>query len=147
MARLFVVDQTRAETNRVVGTYGYMAPEYAMNGQFSPKTDVYSFGVIIMELISGRRRSSFTIEGVEEDLVSYAWESWRNGNISDMFDLTLKNSPRDEILRVIHIGLLCVQESVTERPTMASVGSMISNSSVALPASIDTCLFHTQLSG
>ncbi|KAL9670270.1 hypothetical protein QQ045_007821 [Rhodiola kirilowii] len=133
MARLFVVDQTRAETNRVVGTYGYMAPEYAMNGQFSPKTDVYSFGVIIMELISGRRRSSFTIEGVEEDLVSYAWESWRNGNISDMFDLTLKNSPRDEILRVIHIGLLCVQESVTERPTMASVGSMISNSSVALP--------------
>ncbi|CAM8993006.1 unnamed protein product [Rhodiola kirilowii] len=133
MARLFVVDQTRAETNRVVGTYGYMAPEYAMNGQFSPKTDVYSFGVIIMELISGRRRSSFTIEGVEEDLVSYAWESWRNGNISDMFDLTLKNSPRDEILRVIHIGLLCVQESVTERPTMASVGSMISNSSDALP--------------
>ncbi|CAM8984626.1 unnamed protein product [Rhodiola kirilowii] len=133
MARLFVVDQTRAETNRVVGTYGYMAPEYAMNGQFSPKTDVYSFGVIIMELISGRRRSSFTIEGVEEDLVSYAWESWRNGNISDMFDLTLKNSPRDEILRVIHIGLLCVQESVTERPTMASVGSMISNSSVPLP--------------
>ncbi|CAM8993007.1 unnamed protein product [Rhodiola kirilowii] len=125
MARLFYLDTI------CFGTLsGYMAPEYAMNGQFSPKTDVYSFGVIIMELISGRRRSSFTIEGVEEDL---AWESWRNGNISDMFDLTLKNSPRDEILRVIHIGLLCVQESVTERPTMASVGSMISNSSDALP--------------
>ncbi|CAM8985923.1 unnamed protein product [Rhodiola kirilowii] len=112
---------------------GYMAPEYVLNGRFSAKSDVYSFGVIIMEMITGQRISSFTVAEVAEDLISFAWESWRNGRIFDIIDPTLKNSPRDEILRSIHIGLLCVQESVTARPNMASVVPMLNGISLSLP--------------
>ncbi|CAM8996322.1 unnamed protein product [Rhodiola kirilowii] len=133
MARLFLMDQTRAKTTKIVGTYGYMAPEYVLNGQFSAKSDVYSFGVIIMEMITGQRISSFTVAEVAEDLISFAWESWRNGRIFDIIDPTLKNGPRDEILRSIHIGLLCVQESVTARPNMASVVPMLNGISLSLP--------------
>ncbi|KAL9665305.1 hypothetical protein QQ045_020722 [Rhodiola kirilowii] len=135
MARLFLMDQTRAKTTKIVGTYGYMAPEYALNGRFSAKSDVYSFGVIIMEMITGQRISSFTVAEVAEDLISFAWERWRNGRIFDIIDPTLKNGPRDdEILRSIHIGLLCVQESVTARPNMASVVPMLNGTiSISLP--------------
>ncbi|CAM8989604.1 unnamed protein product [Rhodiola kirilowii] len=112
---------------------GYMAPEYVLNGRFSAKSDVYSFGVIIMEMITGQRISSFTVAEVAEDLISFAWESWRNGRIFDIIDPTLKNGPRDEILRSIHIGLLCVQESVTARPNMASVVPMLNGISLSLP--------------
>ncbi|KAL3740613.1 hypothetical protein ACJRO7_021828 [Eucalyptus globulus] len=59
MARIVVVDQTQANTNKIVGTFGYMSPEYAMHGQFSVKSDVYSFGVLLLELISGKKNSFF----------------------------------------------------------------------------------------
>ncbi|CAA2982552.1 G-type lectin S-receptor-like serine threonine-kinase B120 [Olea europaea subsp. europaea] len=59
MARIFGGNQNEANTNRVVGTYGYMAPEYAMEGLFSVKSDVYSFGVLLLEIVSGRRNTSF----------------------------------------------------------------------------------------
>ncbi|CAL0312012.1 unnamed protein product [Lupinus luteus] len=59
LARIFGGNQDEANTNRVVGTYGYMAPEYAMEGLFSIKSDVYSFGVLLLEIISGRRNTSF----------------------------------------------------------------------------------------
>jgi len=59
MARIFSDNQKNANTRRVVGTYGYMAPEYAMEGVFSIKSDVYSFGVLILELVTGIRRSTF----------------------------------------------------------------------------------------
>ncbi|GLT64216.1 hypothetical protein SLA2020_367230 [Shorea laevis] len=59
MARLFVLDQTEGSTNRIVGTYGYMAPEYAMFGQFSIKSDVFSFGVLILEIVSGQKITRF----------------------------------------------------------------------------------------
>ncbi|CAI9090991.1 OLC1v1025901C1 [Oldenlandia corymbosa var. corymbosa] len=59
LARIFGGKQDQANTSRVVGTYGYMAPEYAMRGEFSEKSDVYSFGVLLLEIISGRRNASF----------------------------------------------------------------------------------------
>uniref|UniRef100_A0A7N0TQQ9 Uncharacterized protein n=1 Tax=Kalanchoe fedtschenkoi TaxID=63787 RepID=A0A7N0TQQ9_KALFE len=133
MARLFAMDQTRGQTTRIVGTYGYMAPEYAIHGQFSAKSDVYSFGVMIMELITGCRISSFDVGGASEHLLSFAWESWTSGRISDIFDAMLLDCRRDEILRSIHIGLLCVQESVKARPTMASVSLMLGSVSLSLP--------------
>ncbi|KAF3451613.1 hypothetical protein FNV43_RR07708 [Rhamnella rubrinervis] len=57
MARIFGANQMEANTNRVVGTYGYMSPEYAMEGLFSVKSDVYSFGVLILEIITGYKNS------------------------------------------------------------------------------------------
>ncbi|KAJ0263446.1 Cysteine-rich receptor-like protein kinase 5 [Hirschfeldia incana] len=76
MARIFEMDQTEANTRRVVGTYGYMSPEYAMYGQFSMKSDVYSFGVLVLEIISGRKNSSLhemeDLEGMEQWIATRA---------------------------------------------------------------------------
>ncbi|CAB4266667.1 unnamed protein product [Prunus armeniaca] len=130
MARLFDLDQTQGETSRVVGTYGYMAPEYVMRGQFSVKSDVYSFGVLVLEIISGQKNSSFHHGGHVEDLLSYAWKSWKEGTASNLVDPMLKNGSRPEIMRCIHIGLLCVQQTIADRPTMAAVILMLTSSSV-----------------
>ncbi|CAL8103358.1 unnamed protein product [Prunus armeniaca] len=130
MARLFDLDQTQGETSRVVGTYGYMAPEYVMRGQFSVKSDVYSFGVLVLEIISGQKNSSFRHGGHVEDLLSYAWKSWKEGTALNLVDPTLKNGSRPEIMRCIHIGLLCVQQTIADRPTMAEVILMLTSSSV-----------------
>ncbi|XP_062087463.1 cysteine-rich receptor-like protein kinase 29 isoform X1 [Humulus lupulus] len=70
-ARLFVVDRTQKSTSRIVGTYGYMAPEYVMYGQYSVKSDVFSFGVLFLEIISGQKRNCFCQGEETEDLLSY----------------------------------------------------------------------------
>ncbi|KAJ0455120.1 putative protein kinase RLK-Pelle-DLSV family [Helianthus annuus] len=57
MARIICGSQTRAMTNRIVGTYGYMSPEYAMHGHFSVKSDVFSLGVLVLEIISGKKNT------------------------------------------------------------------------------------------
>uniref|UniRef100_A0A0D3A5I1 Protein kinase domain-containing protein n=1 Tax=Brassica oleracea var. oleracea TaxID=109376 RepID=A0A0D3A5I1_BRAOL len=72
MAKIFGIDQTKANTRRVVGTYGYMSPEYAMYGHFSMKSDVYSFGVLVLEIISGKKNSSlYQMDDSAGNLVTY----------------------------------------------------------------------------
>ncbi|KAL2473885.1 Cysteine-rich receptor-like protein kinase 25 [Forsythia ovata] len=122
MARIFGVDQSQGNTNRIVGTYGYMSPEYAMHGQFSTKSDVFSFGVLILEIISGRKNSNFYQSDGAEDLISYAWKLWRDNTPLELMDPVMQNSyARNEVIRCIQLGLLCVQEDIDERPNMASV--------------------------
>ncbi|KAL9672037.1 hypothetical protein QQ045_009611 [Rhodiola kirilowii] len=132
-ARLFGLDETRGLTSHVVGTYGYMAPEYVMRGQFSTKSDVYSFGILLLELISGQRKTDFCIGGNAEDLITYGWECWNSGRVADMVDETMSKGPEDEMRRCVQIGLLCVQESASARPTMASVVLMLNSSLPTLP--------------
>ncbi|XP_021296996.1 cysteine-rich receptor-like protein kinase 10 isoform X2 [Herrania umbratica] len=134
MARLFAMDQTQGNTSRIVGTYGYMAPEYAMHGQFSVKSDIFSFGVLILEIVSGQRNICFHDRDNVEDLLSYAWKNWREGTTLNLIDPSLKVSSKAEMTRCIHIALLCVQENVVDRPTMASVAIMLNSYSVTLPA-------------
>ncbi|CAJ2675520.1 unnamed protein product [Trifolium pratense] len=141
MARLFVVDQTQENTNRIVGTYGYMAPEYAMHGQFSVKSDVFSFGILVLEIISGTKNSRIRDEENEEYLSSFAWRNWKEGSATNIIDPTLNNDSRNEIIRCIHIGLLCVQENISSRPTMASVVVMLNSHSVTLPMPLEPA-FH-----
>ncbi|KAF2305014.1 hypothetical protein GH714_001071 [Hevea brasiliensis] len=100
MARIFGVDQSQDKTDRVIGTFGYMAPEYAMHGQFSVKSDMYSFGVLVLEIISGRKNSSFCQTDGAEDLVSYVWNHWRNETPSEVLDPTLKIRAEQHIERV-----------------------------------------------
>ncbi|XP_002518555.2 cysteine-rich receptor-like protein kinase 10 [Ricinus communis] len=133
-ARIFGVDQSQGNTKRIVGTYGYMSPEYAMHGQFSVKSDMYSFGVLILEIICGKKNSSFyEIDGAG-DLVSYVWKHWRDGTPMEVMDPVIKDSySRNEVLRCIQIGLLCVQEDPADRLTMATVVLMLNSFSVTLP--------------
>ncbi|XP_021745152.1 cysteine-rich receptor-like protein kinase 10 isoform X2 [Chenopodium quinoa] len=134
MARIFVVDQTQDNTSRVVGTYGYMSPEYAMQGQFSNKSDVYSFGVLLLEIISGKRNNTFYEPGEAMDLLSYAWKQWRDGMPLEFVDSTIRDScSLDEVMRCIHLGLICVQESPDDRPSMATVVLTLDSYSVTLP--------------
>ncbi|CAK8573785.1 unnamed protein product [Lathyrus sativus] len=133
LAKLFVIDQTQGNTNRIVGTYGYMAPEYAMRGQFSVKSDVFSFGVLVLEIISGHKNSTTICLGDDVDyLLSYAWRSWKEGRATNIIDPSLNNISQNEIMRCIHIGLLCLQEDVEDRPTMANVALMLNSHSLTL---------------
>ncbi|GMJ13792.1 cysteine-rich RLK (RECEPTOR-like protein kinase) 14 [Hibiscus trionum] len=133
MARLFGADQTRDNTRRVAGTFGYMAPEYIRQGKYSVKSDVYSFGVLILEIISGDKISHFRNNGA--DLLTYAWRNWREGTCLNLVDEHLRggSGSRSEMTRSIHIGLLCVQESDANRPSMNSVVLMLIDASVSMP--------------
>ncbi|WCJ20323.1 cysteine-rich RLK (RECEPTOR-like protein kinase) 25 [Euphorbia peplus] len=134
MARMFVVDQTQGNTSRIVGTYGYMSPEYAMHGQFSVKSDMYSFGVLVLEIICGKKNISLSQTNGAYDLVSYVWRHWREGTPVEVLDPILAYSySRNEVLRCIQIGLLCVQEDPANRPTMATVVLMLNSYSLTLP--------------
>ncbi|KAL4628565.1 hypothetical protein ACB092_05G248500 [Castanea dentata] len=141
MAKLFLLEQTQANTSRIVGTYGYMAPEYAMHRQFSIKSDVFSFGVLILEIVSGQRNNCFRNGEDVEDLLSNVWKNWREGTASQIIDPTLKDSPISEIMRCIHIGLLSVQESITKRPTMAMIVLMLNSYSMTLPVPSQPAFF------
>uniref|UniRef100_A0A803LKW4 Protein kinase domain-containing protein n=1 Tax=Chenopodium quinoa TaxID=63459 RepID=A0A803LKW4_CHEQI len=111
---------------------GYMAPEYAFHGFFSVKSDVYSFGILVLEIITGRKNSGFHNEEYTEDLLSFVWRNWRENTAISIIDPTLTTASRTDMIRCIHIGLLCVQDSVEDRPTMSSVVLMLSSRSLSL---------------
>ncbi|KAK0578776.1 hypothetical protein LWI29_016074 [Acer saccharum] len=143
MARIFGVDQTQGTTNRIVGTYGYMSPEYAMHGQFSVKSDVFSFGVLVLEIITGKKTTNFYQTDGAEDLLNYAWKHWRDGTPTQLLDSTLTDSySRNEVIRCIHIGLLCVQEDPVARPTMATIVLMLNSYSVTLALPQQPAFFY-----
>ncbi|KAL1194178.1 putative cysteine-rich receptor-like protein kinase 31 [Cardamine amara subsp. amara] len=135
MARNFRVDQTEDKTGRVVGTFGYMPPEYVTHGEFSTKSDVYSFGVLILEIVCGKKNSSFyQMDDSEGNLVTHVWRLWNNDSALDLIDAVIRESyEKDEVIRCIHIGLLCVQESPTDRPSMSTIFQMLTNSFIILP--------------
>ncbi|WRX26365.1 Serine-threonine/tyrosine-protein kinase [Theobroma cacao] len=134
MARIFGGDQNQANTNRVVGTYGYMAPEYAMEGLFSIKSDVFSFGVLLLEIISGKRNNGFHLLECGESLLTFAWKLWSKGKGMELIDQHLVQScVAAEVLKCIHIGLLCVQEDPADRPSMSSVVVMLGSEIIPIP--------------
>ncbi|PHT27503.1 Cysteine-rich receptor-like protein kinase 10 [Capsicum baccatum] len=110
MVRMFSVDQTEGSTSIIVGTYGYMSPEYAMHGQFSAKSDAFSFGVLLLEIISGKRNRSFYQEDTFDDFFTHI-----------------------QFLKCIHIGLLCVQSDLDERPTTALIAHILNIDNATLP--------------
>ncbi|XP_015060033.1 putative receptor-like protein kinase At4g00960 [Solanum pennellii] len=132
MARIFGVDQIEGNTNIIVGTYGYMSPEYAMHGQFSVKSDVFSFGVLLLEIISGKRRNNK--EDKFDDLLVHAWKLWKDGRAMELVDPTLieDSNSISKIMRCIHIGLLCVQIDLDGRPTTTLISHFLSTDSAIL---------------
>ncbi|XP_066400145.1 cysteine-rich receptor-like protein kinase 6 isoform X2 [Miscanthus floridulus] len=142
LARLFGGDQSREVTSRVVGTYGYMAPEYAMRGHYSIKSDVFSFGILILEILTGRRSSgSFNIEK-SVDLLSLVWEHWTMGTIVEVMDPSLRGkAPTQQMMKCVHIGLLCVQDNPVDRPMMSTVNVMLSGNTFSLQAPLKPVFF------
>ncbi|KAL8512892.1 hypothetical protein ACS0TY_019153 [Phlomoides rotata] len=128
LARTFGGNETGANTSRVVGTFGYMSPEYAVEGLFSVKSDVFSFGVLVLEIVSGEKNRGFMNQDHRLNLLGHAWMLYKEERSEEVVDSCLRNSKYlPEILRSIHIGLLCVQEHAEDRPGMGSVVHMLSS--------------------
>ncbi|XP_040384151.1 cysteine-rich receptor-like protein kinase 15 [Oryza brachyantha] len=134
LARIFSSNSTEGnKTRRVVGTYGYMAPEYASLGLFSIKSDVFSFGVLFLEILSGKRNSGFNHSGDFINLIGFAWSLWGEGRWVELMDETLVSENHSaEMMRCINIALLCVQENAADRPTMSDVVAMLSSKTMVL---------------
>uniref|UniRef100_A0A2N9H7D9 Protein kinase domain-containing protein n=1 Tax=Fagus sylvatica TaxID=28930 RepID=A0A2N9H7D9_FAGSY len=110
-----------------------MSPEYALEGLFSIKSDVFSFGVLLLEIVSGRKNTGF-YQTDSFHLLGYAWDLWTSDRGSDLVDPLLDDvSSMHVALRYVNIALLCVQEGAADRPTMSDVVAMLSNESAALP--------------
>ncbi|KAL3344054.1 hypothetical protein AABB24_023474, partial [Solanum stoloniferum] len=133
MARSFGGNETGAMTTRVVGTYGYMSPEYAEEGKFSVKSDVFSFGVVILEILSGTRNRGFIHPDHHHNLLGHVWIHFKEGRVMEVINTHLKELCNlCEVQRSVHVGLLCVQQCPEDRPSMSSVVLMLS-SDVPLP--------------
>uniref|UniRef100_A0A0E0ADK7 Protein kinase domain-containing protein n=1 Tax=Oryza glumipatula TaxID=40148 RepID=A0A0E0ADK7_9ORYZ len=129
-----VSDVAEERTKRVVGTSGYIAPEYASQGLYSLKTDVFSFGVVVLETISGRK--NFIMEK-QRDIVGYlvrdAWHMWKDGRLQELVDPALCDGYESTvIMRCTQVALLCAQEDPADRPTMTDVTAMLNSESIML---------------
>ncbi|KAJ1276199.1 hypothetical protein BS78_05G196000 [Paspalum vaginatum] len=135
MAKIFEDDQTRHATNRIIGTLGYMSPEYAIRGLCSTKLDVFSFGVLVLEIVTGRRNNFAMNTEYTQDLFCLVWKHWVEGTISKIADPGLgRHYPMAEVLKCVNIALLCVQQNPTDRPSMSAIVVMLSSDTVSLEA-------------
>ncbi|XP_027348566.1 G-type lectin S-receptor-like serine/threonine-protein kinase At4g03230 isoform X2 [Abrus precatorius] len=133
LARIFGGKDTEASTQRVVGTFGYMPPEYALYGLFSTKLDVFSFGVVLLEIISGKRNTGFFKSNESSSLLDHAWRLWKENRLLDLMDLSLHETCNaNQLIRCAHIGLLCVQDEPDNRPTMSNVVIMLDSETASL---------------
>ncbi|KAF5182208.1 Cysteine-rich receptor-like protein kinase [Thalictrum thalictroides] len=130
MNLIFQDDQTH-ETTSIVGTLGYIAPEYANYGNLSTKADVYSFGIVVLEVISGQRNSHYNINRDVGNLLEWAWKLYTEGRSSEMIDAVIarEKATMEQVYMCINIGLLCVQPEPELRPSMGQVLLMLSQQS------------------
>ncbi|MFS7954691.1 putative protein kinase RLK-Pelle-DLSV family [Helianthus anomalus] len=129
LARFQPEDQSRVIT-KFVGTLGYTAPEYVRYGVLSDKVDTFSFGIVILEIISGRRCTIENFDGPSTDhLLEHAWKLYENKKIVMLVDETMNVNPDEEkhVMKTIEIALLCTQSPASKRPTMSEVVLMLSN--------------------
>ncbi|XP_057451836.1 uncharacterized protein LOC130743613 [Lotus japonicus] len=145
-ARTFGGDQTEGNTKRIIGTYGYMAPEYVSKGIFSVKSDVFSFGVLLLEIICGKRNKAYYHTDDNLNLVGQAWTLWKEGIASELIDSNIGDSyVVSEVLRCMHVSLLCVQQNPNDRPTMTSAMLML-ESEMALEEPKEPGFFYSNIS-
>ncbi|KAH0760293.1 hypothetical protein KY290_023786 [Solanum tuberosum] len=131
MARSVTGNEMGAKTRNVVGTHGYMSPEYAVDGMFSVKSDVFSFGVLVLEIVSGKKNRGFMHQDHNLNLLGHAWKLYKDDRSLELADEQLADSCNiSQVLRSIQVGLLCVQQHPDDRPSMSSVVHMLANESL-----------------
>ncbi|KAM0031413.1 putative protein kinase RLK-Pelle-DLSV family [Helianthus debilis subsp. tardiflorus] len=139
LARMFKEDENEANTKRVVGTLGYISPEYAVSGLFSVKSDIFSFGVLVLETVSEKKNRGFVHEDHDDNLLGHAWRLYREGKSDDLIDECLRTSySAYEVSRSVQVGLLCVQNRVEDRPDTSTVVAMLGGEGL-LPSPKKTC--------
>ncbi|XP_059660593.1 G-type lectin S-receptor-like serine/threonine-protein kinase At4g27290 [Cornus florida] len=134
MARTFGGDQSEENTSRIMGTYGYMSPEYQIDGLFSVKSDVFSFGVLVLEIVSGKKNRGFFHADHDLNLLGHAWKLWNEENPMKLMDAFMEGPIiKSEVVKCIHVGLLCVQQRPEDRPTMSTVVLTLDSENPILP--------------
>ncbi|XP_038689308.1 cold-responsive protein kinase 1-like isoform X2 [Tripterygium wilfordii] len=125
LAKLFPDDITHIST-RIAGTTGYLAPEYALGGQLTMKADVYSFGVLILEIISGRSSSKANCGEMQKFLLEWAWELHKEEKLLDLVDPNIGEFSEEEVTRYMKVAFFCTQAAANRRPLMSQVVDMLS---------------------
>ncbi|KAG8067053.1 hypothetical protein GUJ93_ZPchr0005g14873 [Zizania palustris] len=126
LARNFTEDQSHLSTG-LAGTFGYMAPEYIVHGQLTEKADIYSYGVLVLEIITGRKSLNSVASSAEgHSLMSLIWKHYSEGTVMELLDPNLREQcTEEEAVKVFHVGLLCSQASPNLRPPMWKVVEML----------------------
>lgn len=132
LARFNIRDKGSAP-HVIAGTFGYMAPEYLANGQLSDKVDVYSFGVLILEIVSGQEINKIPSDDTLDTLVTIAWKHFKEKRASRIIDPSMEIDDVNEVLRVVQIALLCTQASPIMRPDMTTVIKLLTQEKLVVP--------------
>lgn len=125
LAKLFPDNITHIST-RIAGTTGYLAPEYALGGQLTMKADVYSFGVLVLEIISGRSSGQANWGPMDKFLLEWAWQLYEEGRLLELVDPELEEFPKEVVLRYMKVAFFCSQAAANRRPLMSQVVEMLS---------------------
>ncbi|OIV94505.1 hypothetical protein TanjilG_25567 [Lupinus angustifolius] len=140
LARSLQEDKTHIST-AIAGTLGYLAPEYLAHGQLTEKADIYSFGVVLLEIVTGRQNNRSKTSEYTDSLVTVTWKHFQSGTAEQLLDPNLglhdddhSGNVKNEILRVVHIGLLCTQEIPSLRPSISKALHMLTKREENLPA-------------
>ncbi|XP_044967602.1 probable LRR receptor-like serine/threonine-protein kinase At1g56130 isoform X1 [Hordeum vulgare subsp. vulgare] len=123
LAKLYDDQKTHVST-KVAGTFGYLAPEYAMRGHMTEKIDVFAFGVVVLETLAGRPNYSTKDEN-KVYIFEWVWELYEDNQPLDVLDPRLEEFDSEEVLRAIKVALLCTQGSPHQRPSMSRVVAML----------------------
>ncbi|XP_022892209.1 cold-responsive protein kinase 1-like isoform X2 [Olea europaea var. sylvestris] len=125
LAKLIPANMTHVST-RVAGTIGYLAPEYAMKGQLTRKADIYSFGVLLIEIVSGRCNTNSRLPAEEKYILERAWQLHEKRELVSLVDIALNGDfDPEQACRFLKIGLLCTQDFPKLRPSMSTVVQML----------------------
>ncbi|XP_065850969.1 probable LRR receptor-like serine/threonine-protein kinase At1g56140 [Euphorbia lathyris] len=126
LARFFPEDQTYLSTT-FAGTLGYTAPEYAIRGELSVKADIYSFGVLVLEIISWRKNTDLTLPSEQQYLPEYAWKLHEKSRVIELVDPRIQEHGYEEkdVLQAINVALLCLQPHANLRPPMSDIVAML----------------------
>ncbi|KAK3425458.1 hypothetical protein EUGRSUZ_F02391 [Eucalyptus grandis] len=125
LAKLYDDKKTHISTH-VAGTIGYLAPEYAMRGHLTEKADVFAFGVVALEVVSGRSNSDPSLEEKKKYLLEWAWNLHEANRVVELVDSRLSEFNEEESKSMVAIALLCTQTSPALRPPMSRVVAMLS---------------------